>query len=295
MTTTTRTEIAIIGGTGLYSFPGLTEVERITVDTPFGATSAPIILGALGGRRVAFLARHGEGHTLLPSELPVRANIWALKSIGVERVLSISAVGSLRVDFAPLHAVIPDQLIDRTRGRASTFFGDGLVAHVGLADPFCIETSEVLGDAAEASGVRLHRGATLVVIDGPAFSTRAESRLFRSWGADIIGMTALPEARLAREAELCYAALCFVTDYDVWHEDEPDVDAGSVIERLRANAQAAVGAISRAIEALPATRDCACAHALDTALVTPREAVPAETRRRLAPLLAAHWGDPAGE
>lgn len=286
-----RAEIAIIGGTGLYSLPGLTEVDRVTVDTPYGPTSSPIVLGVLGGRRVAFLARHGEGHTLLPAELPVRANMWALKSLGVGRVLSISAVGSLRVDFEPLHAVVPDQLIDRTRGRASTFFGDGLVAHVGLADPFCLATSEVLGAAAEATDVRVHRGATLVVIDGPAFSTRAESQLFRSWGADIIGMTALPEARLAREAELCYAALCFVTDYDVWHEDEPDVDAGSVIERLRANAQSAVTALAQAIEALPSERDCACAHALDTALVTPRDRVPPETLRRLAPLLASRWGE----
>ena len=290
MTTATQAEIAVIGGSGLYALDGLTGVQRLVIDTPYGATSAPIVIGTIEGRRLAFLARHGEGHSLLPSELPVRANIWALKSIGVERVLSVSAVGSLRADFAPLHAVVPDQLVDRTRGRASTFFGDGIVAHVGFADPFCAEVSPILGACADATGIITHQGGTLVVIDGPAFSTRAESQLYRAWGGDLVGMTALPEAKLAREAERRVAELCFVTDYDVWHEDEDDVAADLVMERLRANAAAAVLVIGRTVASLPARRACECGHALATALVTSSSHVPAATRQRLAPLLESLWG-----
>jgi len=293
VTTASQAEIAIIGGSGLYGLDGLTDVQRLSIDTPYGETSAPIVLGTIDGRRVAFLARHGEGHSLLPSELPVRANIWALKSLGVQRVLSVSAVGSLRADFAPLHAVLPDQLIDRTVGRPSTFFGAGIVAHVGFADPFCAEVSSILGAAADAADVIAHRGGTLVVIDGPAFSTRAESQLYRSWGADLVGMTALPEAKLAREAELCYAALCFVTDYDVWHQDEDDVTADRVMERLRTNATAALEVLRRAIAALPDDRGCGCGHALATALVTAPDQVSGSTRRRLAPILDPHWGSSA--
>ena len=285
-----RAEIAVIGGSGFYSLAGLTEVERVSVETPFGAPSSELVLGTLGARRVAFLARHGEGHRLLPAEVPSRANIWALKSLGVSRVLSVSAVGSLRLNIEPLHAVIPDQLIDRTRGRASTFFGEGLVGHVGFADPFCDEVSTVLGDAAEAASVRTHRGGSLVVIDGPAFSTRAESQLYRTWDASIIGMTALPEAKLAREAELCYASICFVTDYDVWHEDEADVSAAIVMRRLQDNAAAGLEVVRRSIEALPASRSCACGEALASALMTDRAIVPEETRRKLAPILEPHWG-----
>lgn len=290
MAMTPRAEIAVIGGSGLYALDGLTEVERLTVDTPYGPTSGPLVLGSLEGRRVAFLARHGERHSLMPSELPVRANIWALKSVGVECVLSVSAVGSLRADFAPLHAVVPDQLIDRTRSRVSTFFGDGLVAHVGFADPFCADTASTLGASAEAAGLTTHRGGTLVVIDGPTFSTRAESQLYRTWGADLVGMTALPEAKLAREAELCYAALCFVTDYDVWHDEEDDVSADTVMERLRANAAAAIEVVERTVASLPSARDCTCGDSLSSALVTPRDHVPAAVRARLAPLLDPHWG-----
>lgn len=293
MTSTARASIAVIGGSGFYSLQGLTDVERVSVATPFGLPSSEIMLGTLSGRRVAFLARHGEGHRLLPSEVPSRANIWALKALGVERVLSVSAVGSLQVDKAPLHAVIPDQLIDRTQGRASTFFGEGLVAHVGLADPFCHETSAVLATSSEESEVVTHRGGTLVVIEGPQFSTRAESQLYRSWGAAIVGMTALPEAKLAREAELCYGAVCFVTDYDVWHEDEDDVNASIVMERLRQNAEHGLEVVRRTIEGLPPTRACGCGQALASALITPRELVPVETRRRLAPLLAPYWGTEA--
>jgi 5'-methylthioadenosine phosphorylase len=285
-----RAEIAVIGGSGFYSLEGLTEVERVDIDTPFGAPSSELVLGTVGARRVAFLARHGEGHRLLPAEVPSRANVWALKALGVSRVLSVSAVGSLRANIEPLHAVIPDQLIDRTGGRASTFFGDGLVAHVGFADPFCAETTALLGDASEEAGVPTHRGGALVVIDGPAFSTRAESQLYRSWDASIVGMTALPEAKLAREAELCYAAICFVTDYDVWHEDEDDVSAATVMQRLQQNAAHGLAIVHRTIGALPASRSCTCGEALTSALMTDRAIVPDETRRRLAPILEPHWG-----
>jgi 5'-methylthioadenosine phosphorylase len=284
-------EIGIIGGSGLYELPGLEGASRIDVDTPFGRPSDAIALGVVAGRRVAFLARHGVGHRILPGELPVQANLWALKSLGVERVLSVSAVGSLRPHIEPLQAVVPDQLIDRTSRRVSTFFGDGLVAHIGFADPFCPELTSPLGDAVEATGVFLHRGGSLVVIEGPAFSTRAESALYRDWNADIVGMTALPEAKLAREAELCYAALCFVTDYDVWHESEADVSAAIVMQRLQQNAAHGVDAVVRTIEALPATRACACGRALDDALITPRDLVPAATRERLALLLRRPWDE----
>jgi 5'-methylthioadenosine phosphorylase len=285
-----RAEIGVIGGSGFYAFEGLEAIERVSLDTPFGLPSAAIVLGTLYGRRLAFLARHGEGHRLLPSELPARANIWALKALGVQRVLAVSAVGSLQHRYEPMHAVVPDQLIDRTRGRASTFFGDGLVAHIGFGDPYCEETNATLAEASEAAGVVTHRGGTLIVTDGPAFATRAESELYRTWGGAIIGMTALPEAKLAREAELCYGGICFVTDYDVWHETEEDVSASLVMERMAQNAAHGADVVRRTIQTLPAERDCACATALDAALVTPRELVPAETRQRLAPILEPHWG-----
>ena len=283
-------EIGVIGGSGFYSLAGLEDVERIDLDTPFGAPSAPFVLGTLHGRRLAFLARHGEGHRILPSDLPVRANIWALKTLGVTRVLAVSAVGSLQHRYEPMHAVVPDQLIDRTRGRASTFFGDGIVAHISFGEPYCKESNAALAAAAEAAGVVTHRGGTLVVTDGPAFSTRAESELYRTWGGAIIGMTSLPEAKLAREAELCYGGICFVTDYDVWHETEEDVSASLVMGRMQQNAAHGADVIRRAIETLPADRGCECGSALAAALVTPRDVVPDETRRRLAPILEAHWG-----
>lgn len=282
--------IAVIGGTGFYEMPGLEVLDRVLVPTPFGAPSSPITLGRLHGRTVAFLARHDEGHRLLPHELPARANIFALKRLGVRRVISVSAVGSLREEIAPLHAVVPDQLLDRTRGRPSSFFGDGIAAHIGFADPFCPDLRDTLSRHARTAGVPTHEEGTLVVIDGPAFSTRAESRLYRSWGADIIGMTALPEAKLAREAELCYAALCFATDYDVWHDTEADVSADLVFENLRRNVEHGKAVVSRAIESLSLTPPCACQDALVGALVTPRELVPLDVRRRLEPLLHRHWG-----
>jgi 5'-methylthioadenosine phosphorylase len=263
----------------------------VHVPTPWGEPSSPVTLGVLSGRRVAFLARHDEGHRLLPSELPARANIYALKRLGVRRVLAVSAVGSLRVEIAPLHAVVPDQLIDRTRGRTSTFFGDGIVAHVAFADPFCPDLSRALVAASTAQGVTAHRGGTLVVIDGPAFSTRAESHLYRSWGASIIGMTAVPEAKLAREAELCYASLCFSTDYDVWHESAEDVTVELVLANLAKNTEHAKAIVAHTIEALDASPPpCDCGDALATALVTAPERVPAATRRRLDVLLARYWG-----
>ena len=288
-------EIGVIGGSGFYALDGLSGAERIEVGTPFGAPSGPIVAGTLEGRRVAFVARHGEGHRLLPSEVPARANVHALRQLGAERVISLSAVGSLQEGIAPLHAVTPDQIIDRTRGqRAQSFFGEGMVAHVGFADPFCADLAGTLADAAEASGVTTHRGGALVVTEGPAFSTRAESRLYRAWGAAIVGMTALPEAKLAREAELCYAALCFVTDYDVWREGGDDVSADMVLRNLRENGARGREALARAVAALGGRGDCACGDALASALVTPPELVPAETRRRLALLLERHHGPPPG-
>jgi 5'-methylthioadenosine phosphorylase len=280
----------VIGGSGFYNLDALEDAQRIDVTTPFGAPSSPLVLGTLEGKRVAFIARHGEGHRLLPSEVPSRANIWALKSLGVRRVLAVSAVGSLRPQFEPLHALVPDQLIDRTRGRPSSFFGDGIVAHIGFADPFCPEARDALFTASDAQGVRTHPRGSLVVIDGPAFSTRAESQLYRAWDADIIGMTALPEAKLAREAELCYASICYITDYDVWHEHEADVSVELIVERLQQNIAHARATVAAAVAALPAEAACACGDALASAVLTAPEAAPPNTRERLALLLDRYWG-----
>ncbi|HJM74540.1 MAG TPA: S-methyl-5'-thioadenosine phosphorylase [Dehalococcoidia bacterium] len=289
-----QAEIGVIGGSGFYAMPDLTETETVELSTPFGAPSSPLTIGTLHGRRVAFLARHGEGHTTLPGELPAQANIYALKSIGVERVFSVSAVGSLQQELEPLHTVVPDQLIDRTRGRDSTFFGDGMVAHIGFADPFCPALASQLATAGDRTDVTTHRGGLLVVIEGPAFSTRAESELYRSWGAAIIGMTALPEAKLAREAELCYGALCFVTDYDVWHEEEADVSADLILKNLLHNVESGRAIISATVAALPQQRDCDCGDALASALVTAPNFVPAETRQRLDLLLRRYRGPADG-
>jgi 5'-methylthioadenosine phosphorylase len=271
---------------------GLTDVDEIRVDTPFGAPSEAITLGTLCGIRMAFLPRHGVGHRILPSELPARANIWAMKSLGVEHIIAVSAVGSLREDIAPLHAVVPDQLIDRTRGRGSTFFGEGLVAHVAFEAPFCPGLSRTLGDAATEASATVHQGGTGVVIEGPMFSTKAESFMYRSWGADIIGMTALPEAKLAREAELCYGQLALVTDYDVWHESHDPVTAEMIIDNLNKNVDVAKQAISAAVRNLPSRSDCSCGRALSSALITPPDLVPEETKRRLAPIIERYM--PAG-
>jgi 5'-methylthioadenosine phosphorylase len=280
-----RVRAAVIGGSGFYQMEGLTEVEELRIDTPYGAPSDNPVIGTLAGERVAFLPRHGVGHRILPSEIPTRANIHALKQLGVEFILSVSAVGSLREDIEPLHMVVPDQLIDRTRGRASTFFGEGMVAHIAFADPFCPELRTVLADATREAGGTVHNGGTLVVIEGPAFSTRAESNLYRSWGADIIGMTALPEAKLAREAEICYAILACSTDYDVWHDTHEDVSADMIVANLLRNVELSRRAVSLALGRLPVVRSCPCSHALRDSIVTSLDLVPEETRTRLAPII----------
>lgn len=285
--------LAVIGGSGFYEMPGLEAVDEIMIDTPFGPPSDAIRIGTLEGRRVAFLARHGRGHTILPSELPQRANFWALKSLGVERVLSVSAVGSLQAEFEPGHLVTPDQLVDRTRGfRPATFFGEGVVAHIAMAEPFCPAMRIAARRAASGAGATVHPAATLVVIEGPAFGTRAESHLYRSWGAGLVGMTALPEAKLAREAELCYATLACVTDYDSWHEGE-SVDADTVFERMAKNVALSQAAVARLAADLPTRDGCGCRSALDSALVTRPEAIDAEARNRLAPILQRKLGVPA--
>ncbi|MBI5283695.1 MAG: S-methyl-5'-thioadenosine phosphorylase [Chloroflexi bacterium] len=285
----TSARLAVIGGSGFYEMDGITDVETVGIDTPFGATSDAIVVGTLEGVRTAFLPRHGIGHRILPGEIPQRANIWALATLGVEHVLSVSAVGSLKEEVAPLHMVVPDQLIDRTRGaRPSTFFGRGIVAHIGFDEPFCPALSGALFEAASASGVTSHRGGTCVVIEGPAFSTRAESELYRSWGADVIGMTALPEAKLAREAGMCYAMLACVTDYDTWHESHDAVSVEMIVGNLRRNVAIARRIVAAVARALPAARTCTCADALATAIITPLDIVPEETTRDLAPILARY-------
>ncbi len=277
-----RTRLAVIGGSGLYAMEGLRDREEISITTPFGSPSDSIILGSLDNTRIAFLPRHGRGHRLSPSEVPARANIYALKSLGVERVISVSAVGSLREDFAPLDLVIPDQLFDRTKARTSSFFENGVVAHIGFADPFCPETSSLLIEAgATLPGVRIHRGGTYLCIEGPQFSTKAESRVYRQWGADIIGMTALPEAKLAREAELCYATIACVTDYDVWHETETPVTVEMVVANLThnlANAQRIIREVARSIPADRSGSTCGCDTALASALITDRSTLTPEQR-----------------
>lgn len=283
-----RPTLAVIGGSGFYEMDGLTDITEVRVTTPFGDPSDAIVVGTLEGVRVAFLPRHGVGHRLLPAELPAQANIWALKSLGVERVVSVSAAGSLRVDIEPLHMVVPDQLIDRTRNRRSTFFGRGLVAHVAFDEPFCPHLSRALVGAAEAAGAVVHRGGTFVVMEGPAFSTKAESLLYRSWNADLIGMTTLPEAKLAREAELCYATLACITDYDTWHEGHARVSADMILENLQANVARAKRAVRELVRRLPQERACACGDALSTALVTPLDLVPDETKRHLQPIIGKY-------
>jgi len=287
--------VAVIGGSGFYRMPGLTDVEEVRVDTPFGPPSDAIVIGSLGRQRVAFLPRHGIGHRILPSELPARANIYALKLLGVEFVIGVSAVGSLREDIEPLHMVAPDQLIDRTRGRPSTFFGEGLVAHIAFAEPFCPVLRETLVGSAREAGATAHNGGTYVVIEGPPFSTRAESNLYRTWGADIIGMTALPEAKLAREAEMCYAILASATDYDCWHDEHASVTAEMIVANLLKNVEVSQQAVRLALARLPGRRECPCATALKDALVTPMELVPPQTKERLAPFIGKYVQAGVGE
>ncbi len=280
--------VAVIGGSGFYQIEGLDDLHERRPETPFGSPSDAITIGTLAGQRVAFLPRHGVGHRLLPGELPVKANIYALKTLGVEHIISISACGSLQEQIAPLDLVIPDQLIDRTKGRDSTFFGDGLVGHISFADPFCPALSRVLAECAEQAGPRVHRGGTLVVMEGPAFSTRAESQLYRSWGASLIGMTALPEAKLAREAEICYAAVACATDYDVWHESEEDVTVELIVANLLKNVEVSKRIVRAAVQRLPDRGACQCSSALASALITTPELVPVQVKRELAPILGKY-------
>ena len=280
-----RTRIGVVGGTGLYQIDGLTGLEQMDMDTPFGKPSDVITVGELDGHGIAFLPRHGRGHRLIPSEIPYRANVFALKTLGVERLISVSAVGSLREEVAPLDMLIPDQLIDRTRSRDSTFFGEGLAVHVSMADPYCAGLSAALADAARGAGARVHQGGIYVVMEGPAFSTRAESQVYRGWGASVIGMTALPEAKLAREAEMCYATLACVTDYDVWREGDDDVTTDMIIANLGANVEASQRALRTLLPHIAGERTCACGDALASAIATDPALVPSALRTRLAPLV----------
>jgi 5'-methylthioadenosine phosphorylase len=273
--------IGIIGGSGLYSMPGFEAQEERAIETPWGAPSDPYVVGKLAGKDVAFLARHGRGHRISPSELNFRANIYGFKSLGVERVLSLSAVGSLKEEHRPLDFVIPDQFVDRTRGRASTFFGEGLVAHVGFSHPICPQLSSVALRAAEASGVNAKLGGTYLCMEGPAFSTLAESNLYRSWGMDVIGMTNLQEAKLAREAEICYVTIAMVTDYDA-------VTVTDIIANLTKNAENAAKVVAAAVRAMPAARECKCGSALAHALITDRKAIPDATRKKLELLVGKY-------
>jgi 5'-methylthioadenosine phosphorylase len=281
-------QVGVIGGSGFYRMEGLEDVEEVQIETPFGPTGAPIAIGTLAGVRVAFVTRHGEGHRILPSEVPYRANIWALKSLGVERCFALSAVGSLREEIPPLDLVVPSQLIDCTKDRADTFFGRGLVAHIGFDRPFCPQLSELLLTSAGSLNSGAHRGGAYVAVEGPAFSTIAESQIYRSWGASVIGMTGIPEAKLAREAEMCYAMLAMVTDYDVWHEDHAPVEGEMVIENLLRSFKLAQRVVVEAVRTLPAGRECACGNALAKALITSAELVPAEVKRDLAPIIGRY-------
>lgn len=285
---TEQTTMAIIGGSGLYSMHGLQDTKELQIDTPFGKTSAPIITGILEGTQVAFLARHGIGHHIMPSEVPYQANIYALKSLGVQRIVSISACGSLKEELAPGHIVIPDQIYDNTHKRTRTFFGDGFVAHVGVADPFCGDLSGQLESAIREAGGAVHRGGNFITIEGPRFSTKAESSTYRAWGMSIIGMTASPEAFLAREAEICYATMAHVTDYDVWHVSEAPVTVEMVIQTLNKNTALAQESVRILARNFKHERECECGHALATAMITHRGAIPPETLQKLYLLVSKY-------
>lgn len=273
--------LAVIGGSGLYDFAGLTNVDKLDMETPFGKPSSPIMVGTLSGKRVAFLARHGIGHTLSPTEVNYRANIYALKSLGVDRIISVSACGSLREDFAPGHIVIPSQLFDYTSQRKRSFFGDGLVVHVGVADPFCPLLSSTLYNVVSSTGTTTHMGGSVVTIEGPRFSTKAESNVFQTWGMSLVGMTTSPEAFLAREAEICYAVMAHVTDYDVWHQSEEPVSVDMVIKTLHQNTDIAQKTITTLVDQLGESEPCACQSALENAIITRRDAIPAEVKKKL--------------
>jgi 5'-methylthioadenosine phosphorylase len=280
--------IGVIGGSGLYDMAALSDREEKRITTPFGDPSGPYVIGTLGGRRVAFLARHGAGHRILPSELNFRANIYGFKVLGVERILSASAVGSLKQEYKPLDILVPDQFFDRTTGRISTFFGRGLVAHIAFAHPVCRDLSRIAAAAAEEVGATVHRGGTYINIEGPQFSTLAESNLYRSWGMDVVGMTNLQEAKLAREAEICYATLALVTDYDCWHPEHETVTVEMIIGNLLQNAKTAQQAIAGAVGRIPSVRTCGCKDALAAAIITRPEVVPEQTKKDLAPIIGRY-------
>jgi 5'-methylthioadenosine phosphorylase len=285
-----QAKIGVIGGTGLYDIEGLTQIEEVNPDTPFGKPSDTITIGRLGEVGIAFLPRHGKGHRISPSEVPYRANIYALKSLGVERLISVNAVGSFKEELKPGDLVIPDQLIDRTRQRVNTFFGGGIVVHVPFADPFCPVLSQILYDAAREAKATVHPKGTYVAMEGPAFSTRAESRLYRSWGADIIGMTALPEAKLAREAEICYASLACITDYDSWQEEVSLFTLDDIMAILHKHSDAARKIIGLAVSRIPEERSCQCATAMKVAIATAPEHIPLEQKKRLDLLIGKYLG-----
>jgi 5'-methylthioadenosine phosphorylase len=281
-------KIGIIGGSGLYSMPGFEAQQECAIETPWGKPSDPYVVGKLAGKEVAFLARHGKGHRISPSELNFRANIWGFKKLGVERILSLSAVGSLKEEHRPLDFVIPDQFVDRTRGRISTFFGEGLVAHVSFAHPVCSQLAQAALGAAKQAGVNAKLGGTYLCMEGPAFSTLAESNLYRSWGMDVIGMTNLQEAKLAREAEICYVTIAMVTDYDCWHPDHDAVTVSDIVANLTKNAENACNLVAAAVRAMPETRECKCGSALAHALITDRTTIPDATRKKLELLVGKY-------
>lgn len=284
----TEARIGVIGGSGVYEMEGLIDVEEVRVKTPFGEPSDLIVIGTLEGQKVAFLPRHGRGHRIMPTELPYRANIYALKSLGVEHIIAVSACGSMKEEIHPLDMVIPDQIFDRTRGRINTFFGGGVVAHVSFDKPFCPDLSALLYQAAEDTGAKVHRGGTFVVMEGPAFSTKAESRIYRGWGVDIIGMTVLPEAKLAREAEICYAVLANVTDYDVWNVSEEPVSVEMLIDNLLKNAEMAKKIIKKAVPHIPEARTCPCPTALESAIITSKDRIPEKAKKDLGLLIGKY-------
>ncbi len=285
-----KIDTGIIGGSGLYSMPGFEVTQEVEVDTPFGKPSDPYVVGTIGGKSVAFLARHGKGHRITPTELNFRANIYGFKKLGVERILSLSAVGSLKQEHEPEHFVIPDQFFDRTMGRVSTFFGEGLVAHVSFAEPTCHQLMDIAADACAKAGVVAKKGGTYLCMEGPAFSTKAESNVYRSWGMDVIGMTNLQEAKLAREAEICYATVAMVTDYDCWHPDHDAVTVDQIIATLMKNAENAAKVVRFAVEAMGAPGDCSCKNALKNAIISDRKTIPAATREKLELIVGKYLG-----
>jgi 5'-methylthioadenosine phosphorylase len=285
----TEVKLGVIGGSGVYDMEALTDIEERSIQTPFGNPSDSIVIGSLAGTRVAFLPRHGRGHRLTPTEVPYRANIWALKSLGVEQIISVSACGSMREAYPPRDIVIPDQIYDNTRKRDYSFFGEGLVAHLSIAEPFCPHLSQKLFEAVRSQGGSVHMGGTFVIIEGPRFSTKSESSIYRSWGVDIIGMTAVPEAQLAREAEICYATMAHITDYDVWHDEEEAVNVQMLIENLMANAALSKRAIEAVVPRVTGERPCGCGTALASAFITQRDRIPASKISQLGPIVSRYF------